>query len=123
MTSPARAKRWVTIATAASVLAAAAIVVGLLSLPKIVTVEIINDGTTPDEATYEPDMLSVQRSTAVVWENTDASAHTVTSREQGIFDSGVMGPGGEFEFAFNESGVFEYYCKIHPVMAGTVAVS
>jgi plastocyanin len=106
---------------AASALAAAAIVAGLLSMPKTVTVEIINEGTTPDEATYEPQTASVQPGMTVFWKNTDASAHTVTSREPG-FDSGVMGPDEEFQFTFESPGMFEYYCKIHPVMAGSVQV-
>ncbi len=120
--SHTRPKRWVTVAAAAAVLAAAAIVAGLWSMPKAVTAEIINEGTTPDEATYHPDVVTVQRGATVVWKNTDASAHTVTSREAGVFDSGVMGPGEEFSFVFETSGTFEYYCMIHPVMVGSVQV-
>lgn len=120
--SPERAKKWVTIIAIASVLAAAAIVAGLWSMPNVVAVEIINEGTTPDEATYHPDVVTVQRGTTVVWKNADASAHTMTSREIGRFDSGVMGPADEFQFIFETSGTFEYYCMIHPVMVGSVQV-
>lgn len=114
--------KWVAVAIAASAITAI-VVVASLYVPRTVTVEIINEGTTPDEATYEPQAISVQPRTVVVWNNTDASAHTVTSKEPaGIFDSGVMGPGQEFQFTFEDAGTFDYYCKIHPIMVGTVVV-
>lgn len=37
-------------------------------------------------------------------------------------DSGMMESGDSYEYTFNESGIFEYYCTIHPNMAGTVEV-
>jgi plastocyanin len=111
------------IGAAASVLVAVAVIVGLTSMPRTVTVQIINEGTTPDEATFEPRTVSVQPDTDVVWKNTDASVHTVTSTEPaGVFDSGVMGPDEEFAFTFQAPGTFDYFCAIHPMMVGTVLV-
>lgn len=119
-------KRWAVAAIAASALAAAVVIASLYMPSPVVTVEIINEGTTPDEATYEPATITIQPRTTVLWKNTDASAHTVTSKSEGdpdkVFDSGVMGPNEEFQFTFETSGTFEYYCKIHPVMVGTVVV-
>ena len=115
--------RWAIAAIAASALAAAVAIASLYTPAPVVTVEIINEGTTPDEATYEPATITIQPSTTVVWKNTDASAHTVTSRSpSAAFDSGVMIPGAEFEFTFDDSRTYEYYCEIHPVMVGTVSV-
>lgn len=116
-------KRWTIAAIAAAALAAAVALASLYAPAPVATVEIINEGTTPDEATFEPGTITVQQRTTVVWKNTDASAHTVTSKEPaGVFDSGVMGPNEEFEFTFEEQGTFDYYCKIHPVMVGSVVV-
>jgi plastocyanin len=113
-----RTLKWV----AAAAAVAAAVIAGVMSMPRTATVEIINEGTTPDEATFEPGVVTVKPGTTVMWNNADASAHTVTSREPGVFDSGVMGPGEEYGFTFGETGEFVYYCKIHPAMVGTVAV-
>lgn len=113
-------KRRVAAAIAASALAAA-LVAAVMLMSRTVVVDIINEGTTPDAATFEPGTISVQLGTTVVWKNTDASAHTVTSRT-GVFDSGVMGPEEEFQFTFESQGTFEYYCKIHPVMVGGIQV-
>lgn len=119
-------KRWAVAAIAVSALAAAVAFAGLYEPAPIVTVEIINEGTTPDEATYEPASITVQEHTTVVWKNTDASAHTVTSKSGGdpdkVFDSGVMGPDAEFEFRFETADMYDYYCKIHPMMTGSVLV-
>lgn len=116
-------KKWVVAVAAVSALAIAVLVASSMTLPSSVSAQIINEGTTPDAATFEPDAVTVQPRTTVVWTNTDSSAHTVTSREPaGVFDSGVMGPDEEFEFAFETAGSFEYYCKIHPAMVGSVVV-
>ena len=116
-------KWWAVAAIAASALSAAVVVATLYTPAPVVTVEIVNEGTTPDSARFEPGAIAVQRHTTIIWKNTDASAHTVTAKSPaGVFDSGVMGPNDEFKFAFGEKGTFEYYCKIHPVMVGSVQV-
>jgi len=63
----------------------------------------------------------------VIWFNDDASAHTVTSGNvsdgpDGIFDSSLLLAGSTFEHTFDEAGVFEYFCLIHPWMVGNVHV-
>jgi plastocyanin len=116
-------KRWLVAAVAVTALAVAVFAASSLNMPATVAVEIVNEGTTPDAATFEPSTINVRPRTTVVWTNTDSSAHTVTSREPaGAFDSGVMGPEEEFEFTFETTGRFEYYCKIHPAMVGSVVV-
>jgi hypothetical protein len=64
----------------------------------------------------------------VRWENADTAAHTVTSGtpedgHDGIFDSGLFAPGKDFQYQFTEAGNFEYFCLVHPWMAGVVIVS
>lgn len=113
------------IAAAAASALAVVLAVALLTayMPKTVTVEIINEGTTPDAASFSPSTVNVEPRTTIIWKNTDASTHTVTSTvPPGVFDSGVMGPGEEFEFLFESEGTFDYYCMIHPTMVGTVVV-
>ena len=58
----------------------------------------------------------------VVVTNTDGASHTWTAVD-GSFDSGTLGEGDSFEFTFDEPGVFEYVCSIHPSMTGSITVT
>jgi plastocyanin len=63
----------------------------------------------------------------VTWTNDDTAAHTVTSGTvtdgpDGVFDSSLFMAGRSFEFTFEESGEYDYFCVVHPWMAGKVIV-
>ena len=68
----------------------------------------------------------------LIWENHDATAHTVTTDNDyedplsGKFDSmdtiGLVPPGGTYEFVFTEEGEYPYHCEPHPWMTGTVTI-
>lgn len=67
----------------------------------------------------------------VEWENADTAIHTVVSGAppeiggigpDGIFDSGAMSVGSSFRFQFTETGVYDYYCTLHPWMVGAITV-
>ena len=68
---------------------------------------------------FDPSAITVPTGTTVAWTNDDAPPHTVTSTD-GVFDSGILDPGGSFSFTFNEPGTFDYVCQLHPQMQGTV---
>ena len=40
----------------------------------------------------------------------------------GIFDSGIIASGGQFTYKFENQGVFDYFCTLHPWMVGTISV-
>ena len=76
---------------------------------------------------YLPALLTIGTGTTVIWENNDTAAHLATSGTpdegpDGTFDSGMIMAGATFEHEFSDSGVFEYYCIVHPWMVGTVTV-
>ena len=63
----------------------------------------------------------------IYWKNGDTTFHTVTSGTpkagpDGIFDSGMISPGGLFAQKFTEMGEFSYYCTLHPWRTGLVSV-
>lgn len=72
--------------------------------------------------TFRPKMLKIAAGTTVVWKNMTQAPHTVSS-DTGIFDSGVISPGGTFTFKFTQAGTFAYHCNIHPFMTASVTVS
>jgi predicted secreted protein with PEFG-CTERM motif len=65
----------------------------------------------------------------VTWENVDNAAHTVTSGSpadgpDGVFDSSlIMAGGATFSHTFDDAGTYDYFCMVHPWMAGTVNVA
>jgi plastocyanin len=72
---------------------------------------------------YSPNPAVVAVGSTVMWMNTDSVAHTATS-STGIWDSGVIAPGGSFSRVFSATGTFPYFCTIHgaAAMSGTVVV-
>jgi len=76
---------------------------------------------------FVPTNITVSAGTTITWTNNDSVNHTVTA-DNGMFDSGIVGPGGEFSFTFDTVGTFLYYCKLHGApggigMSGTVVVT
>lgn len=77
---------------------------------------------------FVPKSITVSKGTTLLWTNDDYTLHTVTSGSPQTssgteFDSSYFGEGETFEWTFEKSGVFEYYCTLHPFMAGTVNVN
>jgi plastocyanin len=76
---------------------------------------------------YIPHTLVVERGQTVVWINEDRGFHTVTAGYYDVpeepFDSGQMRPSDKFHHTFDEKGTFDYYCRLHPWMVGTIVVN
>jgi len=58
----------------------------------------------------------------VTWTNDDSTEHTVTGVGGAWGSYDVLGPGATVAHDFPVSGVYPYYCAIHPGMAGAVVV-
>ena len=70
---------------------------------------------------FEPPDVEVALGSTVEWRNDDSVGHTVTATD-GAFGSGVVGVAGSFSHTFDQAGVFDYFCAIHPQMTGRVTV-
>lgn len=68
---------------------------------------------------FYPQITQIKSGDTVSWTNNDISVHTVTSKNE-LFDSGMMMPNDTFEQKFDDVGLFEYYCMLHPWMTGTI---
>src|SRR5215207_1818659 len=71
---------------------------------------------------FDPPQINVPTGSIVSWTNADSIQHTVTSDEQGLFDTGPISPGDTLENVFDSAGEFGYHCAIHPFMTGLVMV-
>lgn len=71
---------------------------------------------------YHPKVLTVRTGTTVIWVNRARDSHTVTS-VNGLFNSGIIRYGGHYGVTFTKTGMYRYYCTLHPkTMRGTLMV-
>jgi plastocyanin len=95
----------------------------LVTIPK--NSSTVNFGQTE----FKRDPTQIRIGDIVKWKNSDTVNHTVTygtgpkdSQSGKLFDSGALKPGKTFEFKFTKAGIYDYYCTLHPAMAGQVNV-
>jgi plastocyanin len=110
------------------------VVVGLSMNPTITTtiisvhsqgdsVYIVPRAADPNnDQSFVPKFISIPIQSIVTWTNDDSIQHTVTSDEEGLFDSGPLSPGDTIDNAFDTPGEFGYHCSIHPWMTGRVMI-
>lgn len=65
--------------------------------------------------------ITVKAGSTVTWMNMDAMAHTVTA-DDNSFTSTNLAHGDVFSYTFPTAGSYNYHCKIHAGMSGTVTV-
>ena len=80
---------------------------------------------------FEPQSIIVKPGSTIVWENNDITIHTIVSGSKdsanqtisdGLFDSGLVSPKSNFKLALEE-GHYEYFCRLHPWLTGTILAS
>jgi plastocyanin len=76
---------------------------------------------------YLPYEVSIPVGDSITWSNDDSAAHTVTSGSSadgpsGVFDSSLFMAGTTFSHKFADSGIYPYFCMVHPWMQGIVQV-
>lgn len=84
-------------------------------------------GCERDDACYIPHTITINSGDTVRWDNPDAAAHTITSITDmvpdGLFDSGLIMIDASFEYTFEETGTYDYFCIVHPWMASSIQVN
>ena len=74
-----------------------------------------------------PSTVTIAKGGTVTFSNPDSAPHTSTSGTasdgpDGIWDSSLVMPGASYDVTLNSSGTYNYFCMVHPWMAGTVIV-
>ncbi|AFS83242.1 cupredoxin domain-containing protein [Candidatus Nitrosopumilus sediminis] len=77
---------------------------------------------------YSPLNLEIEVGTTVTWVNDDSVPHNIQSMGDSgkvtqLFNSPPLNTGDRFEFTFEKSGVYNYFCSFHPWRVGVVTVS
>ena len=73
-------------------------------------------------ACFTPTVLRVQPGQTITFFNADEITHTVTGAASswGTYDE--LQPGGSVTYRFGSSGVFPYFCALHPGMSAAIVV-
>jgi plastocyanin len=71
---------------------------------------------------YKPESITVPKGATITFTNRDSTAHTATSKQSGVFESGPIDTGKSAQVTLDKSGTFTYYCLFHPFMKGTITV-
>ena len=92
----------------------------------IIPIKVSRPGCDETNSCYLPSIITIKQGQQVTWSNEDVAFHTVTSglydEPSDLFDSGHLDPEQKFSVSFDEQGTFDYFCTLHPWMAGKVIV-
>jgi len=72
---------------------------------------------------FQPTPLAIKKGTIVIFKNTTTTTSHTSTSDTGLWDSGIIPPGGKFKHRFRKVGTFTYHCSIHPSMMGEIDVS
>jgi plastocyanin len=73
------------------------------------------------EMAFRPLRIEIAAGATVVWTNSDAMVHTVSS-DDGRWSSGAIEPGATWRRRFDRAGTYSFHCTPHPFMKGVVVV-
>ncbi len=92
----------------------------------VMPTKVSRPGCEADGTCYVPQAFTAMPGYPVTWINEDSAFHSVTSGTYdmpgNLFDSGHMNPYQRYALVFDDVGEYDYYCTLHPWMAGTVLV-
>lgn len=74
-----------------------------------------------DGMRFEPASITVEPGTKVTWVHGGRMPHTITGNAEGL-GSSTLQQGQSYSHTFTDSGLYNYYCSIHPSMTGSVVV-
>lgn len=66
--------------------------------------------------------IEVESGTTVEWRNSGSTTHHLVRKLGGVVLDEDLPPGRTETATFEQPGVFEFYCAVHPEMTGTVTV-
>lgn len=92
----------------------------------IMPTKVSRPGCEKTDSCYIPSKIVIKQGNSVTWVNEDVAFHSVTSgyydEPSELFDSGYLDPEESFTFVFENIGIYDYFCTLHPWMKGQVIV-
>lgn len=74
-----------------------------------------------DGMRFEPAFITVKPGTTVTWVHGSQMPHTISGNADGLHSS-TLYKGQKYSHTFKASGLYNYFCALHPAMTGSVVV-
>ena len=101
----------------------AMVMVGALLIPFVPSARAATTYVQIVDYSFNPSTVVIDLGDTVIWNQTGAHTHTVTSTTPaGELNSGDLATGAQYSHTFNTAGTFNYHCSIHTSMTGSVTV-
>ncbi len=98
----------------------------LVKADVVMPTKVSRPGCEENDKCYIPSLTVIEKGKQVTWVNEDSAFHSVTSgfydAPTELFDSGHLDPFESYTLTFDETGVYDYHCTLHPWMEGQVIV-
>jgi len=92
----------------------------------IMPTKVSRPGCEENDLCYIPSLIVIEKGKPVTWVNEDSAFHSVTSgfydAPTELFDSGHLDPFESYTLTFDKTGVYDYFCTLHPWMKGQVII-
>ena len=72
---------------------------------------------------FSPATITAKVGDVISWTNNDSAPHTATVKSDATCTTENLANGASGGIVFNTAGSYDYFCKIHPTMAGKIEVS
>lgn len=72
---------------------------------------------------FNPAAITASAGDVITWTNNDSAGHTATVKSDPTCTTDTLANGASGSIVFNTAGSYEFFCKIHPNMTGTIEVS
>jgi len=70
---------------------------------------------------FSPEAVTIKKGGSVTWIQLDSEIHEITANNNEFLSPGLS-KGQKWSFKFDQEGIFEYHCRLHPSMNGKVIV-
>lgn len=72
---------------------------------------------------FNPTSITASAGDTITWTNNDSAQHTATVKSDPTCTTETLANGASGGIVFNTAGSYEFFCKIHPSMTGTIEIS
>lgn len=96
-----------------------------MAVPAIARHNPIGATVTAVDDQFNPSAVSIEAGTNLLFKNDGPNNPHTLSGTNGLFDGGLLFPGGERVVSTEhlQPGTYQFFCRVHPFMQGTLTVT